>query len=173
LAFTLIEMLAVMAIIGLLIGLLLPSIAAVRGGATAQKTKLQLHALVTALSDYATHYGSAPDFLKNYQPVAINSVLDDFLPALQGTDGNGAPPQQNPDNVRFYVFNRSDFDGGGRLVDASGSGEIYAMARRPNYLTIPRNDFPENVRGSVPNGGVAAPFAIWSLLERNRLLTSW
>jgi type II secretory pathway pseudopilin PulG len=166
-------MLCVLAIVGLLMGLLLPSLGAVRTSALRQRTGLQLRGLATALEDYAAHYGHPPPFLAEAEvPVPLAPLGDRFAVALQGLDGPA--DATNPDNVRFYVFDSAERDGDGRPLDAFGGGEIYAMGRRKSRLTIPREAFPEQIRDLVPEGGVPAPFALWSLSGRpGRRGTSW
>lgn len=171
--FTLIEMLCVLALVGLLMGLLLPSLGAVRNSSLRQRSRIQLHGLAMALEDYVLHYGHPPEFLADPEvPVPPGTLGRAIFFALQGVDGTADP--QNPDNVRFYVFGVDERDSQGRLVDAFGGSEIYAMGRRRGRLTIPREAFPEEIRDLVPEGGVPEPFVLWSLSDRpNRRGTSW
>ncbi len=60
--FTLIELLVVIAIIALLIGILLPALAAVRGRAKALTGKTQHRNILTAASTYQTDFGTLPGY---------------------------------------------------------------------------------------------------------------
>lgn len=126
-----------------------------------------------ALEDYALHYGQPPKFLSTPEvPVPVATLGEQFFGALQGVDGAADP--LNPDNVRFYVFRADEKDGEGRLADAFGSGEIYAMGRRKGRLAVPKEAFPEKIRDLVPEEGVSESFVLWSLSDRpNRRGTSW
>jgi prepilin-type N-terminal cleavage/methylation domain-containing protein len=173
-AFTLVEMLAVIAIVGMLAGILLPAIGAVRSGAMVYRTRLQLHSIAVALGEWTAHYGFAPKFLADGKPIAVNGAIGQFVQTLQGVDGDGGGGDLNPDNVRFYTFGGTDFDGDGRLVDAFGGSEIYAIGRPAGKLAIPPDNFPPSLRQVIPPNGVTAPFAVWSVRARGgQAIGSW
>lgn len=76
-AFTLIELLAVVAIVGLLIGILLPATAAARQAASRSTCAGQLHAIGVAFTQYAMGHSFYPTYGSSATQRARNYLLTD------------------------------------------------------------------------------------------------
>ena len=106
-AFTLVEMLVVIAIIGILAGILLPTIAAVRERARVAQAKLEMGQIENAIIAYQTEYGRMP-----LSPTAAQS-LDfvtrfDFTYGTAGAGGYGVVTNSPGGNVAVYNVNNSE-----------------------------------------------------------------
>ena len=110
--FTLIELLMVIAIIGILAGILIPTVGAVRKQANIAASKAQLSNYVTAITLFKGEYGFFPfadaqvDGGKN-----INDLSDDFIETLSGRDENGVAVSRggNRRSIGFHSFSESEF----------------------------------------------------------------
>ena len=110
--FTLIELLMVIAIIGILAGILIPTVGAVRTQATLAASKAQLSNYVTAITMFKGEYGYYP--FPNAQTnngANINSLSDDFIETLSGRNdsGNSISTGGNRRRVAFHSFSESEF----------------------------------------------------------------
>ena len=88
--FTLIELLMVIAIIGILAGILIPTVGAVRTQANLAASKAQLSNYVTAITMFKGEYGYYP--FPNAQTnngANVNSLSDDFIETLSGRNDSG------------------------------------------------------------------------------------
>ena len=70
-AFTLIELLTVVGIIGLLVGILLPSLSAARTQARKAKVKAQISAIEKALEAFTNDVGDYPESAKKPDPIDV------------------------------------------------------------------------------------------------------
>jgi prepilin-type N-terminal cleavage/methylation domain-containing protein len=61
-AFTLIELLTVMAIIGILAAIIIPTVSSVRVSANKAKTKVQFNQWASAIESFRSEYGYYPSF---------------------------------------------------------------------------------------------------------------
>jgi prepilin-type N-terminal cleavage/methylation domain-containing protein len=135
-AFTLIELLTVIAIIGVLVALLFPAVKAALTKAEVSKAQAAVTSLSTAFRSYYTEYGKWPiaDTAPNH-----SYIIDKNLVAmLQGGNpttvivplGPTEPPfgapynpigsatlQGNPRAIHFLDFKQADIDGSGNFVD--------------------------------------------------------
>ncbi len=110
--FTLIELLMVIAIIGILAGILIPTVGAVRTQANKAASKAQLSNYVTAITMFKGEYGYYP--FPNAQTnngANINSLSDDFIETLSGRNdsGNSISTGGNRRRVAFHSFSESEF----------------------------------------------------------------
>ncbi len=87
-AFTLIELLVVIGIIGLLIGILLPSMQAARNQSRRVKVQGQLNAIKQALEAFRNDVGDYPDSAKRLDPTDYASSSDDPFGRTVVHDGN-------------------------------------------------------------------------------------
>jgi prepilin-type N-terminal cleavage/methylation domain-containing protein len=112
LGFTLIELLMVIAIIGILAGILIPTVGAVRTQANKAASKAQLSNYVTAITMFKGEYGYYPfsDAQAN-DGANINSLSDDFIETLSGRDGSGNTVNTggNRRRIAFHNFSESEF----------------------------------------------------------------
>lgn len=110
-AFTLIELLTVIAIIGILAGILIPTVGAVKTSANKSKTKAQFSQWATGMSLFKQEYG--------YYPAVNNGNKIDapkFIGALSATDYLGVKITSSTDarlagnkkRISFYSFSDSD-----------------------------------------------------------------
>lgn len=110
--FTLIELLMVIAIIGILAGILIPTVGAVRKQANIAASKSQLSNYVTAINMFKGEY--------NYYPFPdaqvnggknVNALTDDFVETLSGRDEDGSAVQEggNRRSIAFHSFSESEF----------------------------------------------------------------
>jgi prepilin-type N-terminal cleavage/methylation domain-containing protein len=160
--FTLLEVLAVLAVAGLLMGLVLPGISAVRTRSLRMQTLWQFRAILHGLEDYRSHYGHYPPFLSPRETPISLANCPEFIPSLQGVEGQ-VPSPINGDNCHFLIFSAGERDGDGRIIDAFGNSDLHILRRADGKLTIPRSAFPKELQPMVPEWGLAEEFALWSL----------
>jgi prepilin-type N-terminal cleavage/methylation domain-containing protein len=119
-AFTLLELLAVMVIIGILAGLVFPGVRSARVAANKARTKVQFNQWAAAIEGFRSEYGFYPAFdasgLVNggaSTGLTGDHLFHDIL-AGQKRDGSaltaaGAAAAQNRKALRFYSFADADF----------------------------------------------------------------
>ena len=147
-AFTLLELLAVIAVIGILAALLFPGVRSARGAAYKAKTRVQFNQWAAALEGFRSEYGYYPALhptnLVNppgqaVDPAALHLFHD--LLAVRRRDGSALPayttgtdplfPEaQNRKLVRFHAFAVSEFSSADLLADAFGNTQIAVLVDR-------------------------------------------
>lgn len=131
-AFTLVELLSVIAIIGVLAGILIPTVSAARISAKKAKVRAQFSQWATAFESFRQEYGTYPQLYTNATqklvnqgavgsastiPPSSNHLFYDLLAGVHrdgsvltgATTGTPVPALgQNPRRVRFYTFTDAD-----------------------------------------------------------------
>lgn len=131
-AFTLIEVLCVIGIVGILMGLLLPTMGMVRKSSLRTQTKAQFYQYIFALEGYFHEYGQYPCFFYEKSEVNLKEYSADFVKALSG---HGVYPEYqdmtsrerqklNPKGIVFYHFDKAEFNDHGLIIDAFGNSDI-------------------------------------------------
>lgn len=137
-AFTLLELLTVIAIVGLLAALIFPGVSAARRSAGKAKTKVQFSQWVAAIESFRSEYGYYPVFdpngLLNGGATVTNHPFHDLL-AARHRDGSaltGSEPAavQNRKLIVFHAFTDADFVSSGLLRDAFDKTEIAVLMDR-------------------------------------------
>ena len=111
--FTLIEMLIVVAIIGILAALLIPNAMSALQRAKQKGTIKDINTIATGLMDYITDKGNVPDHSGDLQP------NDDIVTALQGFYLKVVPLKDQWGNP-FVVFTRDNIEGNFGITIAEG-----------------------------------------------------
>jgi prepilin-type N-terminal cleavage/methylation domain-containing protein len=151
--FTLVELLCVIAVIGLLAALIFPGIGAARRLANKARTKVQFSQWAAAIESYRSEYGCYPalhgSYLINPPGQATDAttlhLFHDIL-AAKRRDGSVLPPYtagtnsqfpeaQNRKLISFYSFSEADFSGAtspspNLLRDAFDNTEIAMLVDR-------------------------------------------
>lgn len=112
--FTLIELLTVIAIIGILAGIIIPTVGAVRNSAKKAKTRTQFSQWVSSFTLFKQEYGYFPQVTTSTTNRAIDPTK--FIGALSGKDYQGTviTPITNADlagnkkRISFYGFSDAD-----------------------------------------------------------------
>ncbi|MDQ8209319.1 prepilin-type N-terminal cleavage/methylation domain-containing protein [Coraliomargarita sp. SDUM461003] len=114
--FTLIELLMVIAIIGILAGILIPTVGAVKKQANIAASKSQLSNYVTAITMFKGEYGYYPFSTSSTTDDSINLSTDsvDFIKTLSGRDPSTATNTKvafggNRKMIAFHSFSESEF----------------------------------------------------------------
>jgi prepilin-type N-terminal cleavage/methylation domain-containing protein len=169
-AFTLIELLTVIAIIGILAGIIIPAVGAVKTSANKARTKVQFSQWASAISLFKQDYGFYPSFSSSSTPPAGDTAynLNDqtarqlFVEILAGKLPNGDALASGGDAIRqnkrrasYFSFSGSEIATSGATVtsiqDAFGNTEIL-VAMDYNYdglVTVPAS----SVRGGNADEG--------------------
>lgn len=149
--FTLLELLSVMAVIGILAALIFPGIGAARRSANRAKTRVQFSQWATAIESFRSEYGCYPQFhaqsnlvnppAQSTDPGALH-LFHDIL-AARRRDGSALPPYgaasplnpeaQNRKLISFQTFSDADFTGApapNLLRDAFDNTEIAVLVDR-------------------------------------------
>lgn len=132
--FTLIELLMVIAIIGILAGILIPTVGSVKKQANIAASKSQLSNYINAMSLFKGEYGYMPTFGASGGGNAVTFTLDNptrcetFIETLSGRDLTTGDPVQEGGNRRsiaFHSFSESEFlEGTNQIADRFGNINI-------------------------------------------------
>ena len=139
LGFTLIELLMVIAIIGILAGILIPTVGAVRKQANTAASKAQLSAYVNAIQMFKGEYGYLP-FVSGKSDKEIDlssaSMCEEFMETLSGRSSTTGkvlttPIGGNRRLISFLSFSESEF-----FLDDSDAVDPTQIADRFNNTNI-------------------------------------
>ena len=113
--FTLVELLMVLAIVGLLASILIPTAGSIRESALKTICKAQLSQYVNAIVQFKSQYGYYP-FARGNKDYVINlsdpDVSKEFIEIMSGRDAqNGKPISAggNRKRIAFHDFSESEF----------------------------------------------------------------
>jgi len=168
-AFTLIELLTVIAIIGILAAILIPTVSSVRVSANKAKTKVQFNQWAAAIESFRSEYGYYPDFDSSnlVNPAGQSSTTSadhrfhDILAAKKrdgsSLDSGTAAVLQNRKRIVFFSFGEGDLtdgrEGSANLIqDAFGNTEIAVLVDKNLDGRIDDNDY-----ASIPTVGGIKP----------------
>lgn len=133
--FTLVELLMVIAIIGILAGILIPSVGAVRRQANVAASKSQLSNYVNAIQMFKSEYGYFP-FISGSEDddIDLSSQSSEFIETLSGRDptsGTRSDEGGNRRSIAFHSFSESEF-----YVEDNGETSDTQLADRFNNRNI-------------------------------------
>ena len=183
-AFTIIELLTVVAIVGVLLAILIPSMSSARVAAKKAETRVRFNQWGMAVESFRTEYGFYPVFdSSNTINGGVNAVDHPFHDVLAGKKRDGAaltasspPAVQNKRSISFHAFTSSEFSerrsGSSEvLCDAFGSTDIAVLIDRNLDGVINTTDLPDGlpeVNGTKPSSddfpasGIRASVAFYS-----------
>lgn len=135
-AFTIIELLVVISIIGILIGIVIHSVSGVSRSALQAKTRIQFNQWSTAIEAFRQEYGYYPNFT-----LFPTGKIDDanktaqFVQTLSGRKLDGTPlvsgdpgyAAGNTKAIQFCSFGTNDMNPGNVLQDAFGNPAIVVL----------------------------------------------
>ena len=157
--FTLIELLTVIAIIGILAGILIPTVGAVRKQANIAASKSQISQYATAIEMFKGEYGYYP-FVSGGSDVVVDlaSESTEFIKTLSARDpssGDKVSEGGNRRQISFHSFSESEFE-----IDDSGDPSDDQLADRFNNTNIKimiDGDGDKRVSPSPESGSLDAP----------------
>lgn len=176
--FTLIELLTVIAIIGILAGIIIPTTASVRTSAKKARVKSQFAQLGVAIETFRAEYGYYPNFSATTSgtiptKAKVNEVAGLFYKTLTGKkqDGTALAVATQPDkraaefNVKrlsFYGFSNEEASSVENpiITDAFGNEDIAIVVDRDLNGIIPAVDIRTiQVQAASANGGATYTIA--------------
>lgn len=131
-AFSLIELLTVIAIVAILLAIIVPTVGGARDSADRAATKARFNQWAAAMELYRQEYGYYPDIAPNGLVDTDRFAAELTGRTLTGTSVQGNANWGNTKGLSFYALATGDLDESGEeLVDAFGNFEI-AMRRDTN-----------------------------------------
>lgn len=174
-AFTLVELLAVVAIVGILAALVFPSLGSARKSASRARTKVQFGQWAAAIESFRREYGYYPVFdpTNLVNGGASTSAAGDHLfhDLLAGRKRDGSPSSsassasagsQNPRKIAFHAFVESDFTPSDSpqpnlLRNAFDQVSIAVLVDRNLDGRIDSTDYSSFPAVLLPDGSAARP----------------
>jgi prepilin-type N-terminal cleavage/methylation domain-containing protein len=137
-AFTLLEILCVIAMVAILSALVFPAVSATQRAAKKARTRVQFAEWVAAIEGFRGEYGHYPEFdATNLVNGGAGATVHPFHDLLAGrrrdgspNDPEGAAARQNRKAIRFLAIRETNFDGSALLHDAFGNTEIAVLVDR-------------------------------------------
>ncbi len=133
-AFSLLELVAVVAILGVLLAVLVPGLATVRAGVARARTLAMFHQWSLACAEFRLEYGLAPQWAAEPRLTTVEHTAA-FLRCLTGREPDGravadvAALGGNRRRLAFLLVGPGDLHEG-RLADAFGNTEIGVLLDR-------------------------------------------
>jgi len=130
-AFTLIELLTVIAVMAILAGILIPVTGGVIRQSNIAASKARLWQYVTAIENFRSEYNYYPTVYttnpRNDGEIVNTSKGDDFIKAISGSDDTGGNFRQ----IQYYSFSENEVqdldDGTSRLIDPFDNINFFIM----------------------------------------------
>ncbi len=188
-AFTLMELLTVIAIIGVLASLLFPALRSARQSANKAKTRVQFNQWAAAIEGFRSEYGYYPAFHssnlvnpagQNTDPSTLHLFHDvlaarrrdgSALPAYATTTNPQFPEVQNRRLVSFHSFGDSDFTADNLLHDACDNTVIAVLVDRDldgvikagtDFTALPPVNGLTPTSADFPDAGIRAGVIFYS-----------
>lgn len=159
-AFTLVELMIVISIIGVLVGMLTPMISAANKRTKAATSKAFMSNIATSLERYKDEYGYFPNFLTQRDRTNLDdgNYAENLVKALTGADGDGRQLSQadrreyNRKARRFTDFTSQN------LAQVNGKWKILDSFANPNIYVCVDNDGDGFIKRGFPtaNDGIDA-----------------
>jgi len=160
------EMLAVVAIVTILAGLLIPIIGNVKNQAKNAKARAEIDSLRMAMTAYYREYGSWPPTAGTTW-VDLSTMLNGNIRPYDGAAAaaNSWAGTNNPRAIRFMEFKRDSVDNSGNFVDPFGTN--YCIIFDNGGIAIGKAGWTDGTQedSQVPNpdaGQIQASVAIYS-----------
>jgi prepilin-type N-terminal cleavage/methylation domain-containing protein len=200
-AFTLIELIAVLAVVSVLAGILYPTARSVRNATLKARARVRLNHWAGAVESYRVEYGYYPVF---HSSGLINggAALDPagehlFHDVLAGRRRDGSPlngaeagsaASQNPRSLTFHAFSPGEFAPGTNLLgDEFIGSQVVVVYDRNLDGVINAGDYPTGWpalvgaspgSGDIPSSGLVLGVALYALDPtstpgRPEFLCSW
>lgn len=123
--FSLIELLTVIAVLGILAAIIIPTVGGARDSADRAASKAQFNQWAAAMELYRQEYGFYPDIAIAGRLDTERFVAELTGQTLDGTTVRGSTTWGNRKGLSFYALSPGDLDESGqRLVDAFGNTDI-------------------------------------------------
>ncbi|HLP02174.1 MAG TPA: prepilin-type N-terminal cleavage/methylation domain-containing protein [Opitutaceae bacterium] len=199
--FTLVELLTVLAILGILAAILVPVVGRAQESARRSKVKTQFAQWAAALEGFRAEYGYYPNFAAGSASPApaacrINDVPGLFFQTLTGRNETGGAPDlaraatANPRRIAFVTFSAAELGAGSLppicdefgntdivlLVDQDGDGLIPAPAAPLAVLSAQTGRTLMPSEDAFPSGGIRANVAFYSAgagRDSDSIVYSW
>lgn len=113
--FTLVELLMVVAVIGLLASILIPTVGTVRENATIAACKAQLSQYVSAVIQFKNQYGYYPfargdkDFVINFSDAEVSKGFIEIMSGRDAETGKSKSAGGNRRRIVFHDFSETEF----------------------------------------------------------------
>ncbi len=165
-AFTLVELLTVIAIVGILAAILIPTVNAAKVSANKTRTRVQFNQWAAAIEAFRSEYGFYPSFHETQRVNGgVAGAEHPFHDVVAGRRRDGsalangsAAAAQNRKRISFYAFGEAEFTAADSpmpnlLCDAFGNVEIVVLVDRNLDGVIEASDYG----GSLPTVGGMRP----------------